>query len=318
MSVDHLDELHGLPAFDFPLSDEGAAELPEPGAVAWRISYDPYRDESDEDFEGRFQRFSTSVDPSRVRALIIGQWGETYEGDADDAIEQLLMAKDRLTALEAVFIGDITAEESEISWIEQSDVTPVLQAYPTLRELGVRGGNGLSFPAVTHTHLRTLRFETGGLPGEVVRGVAASDLPALEHLEMWLGVEEYGGNATVADLAPILSGGRFPALRHLGVQNSEIQDEIAAAMAAAPVVAQLASLDLSMGVLTDEGAAALLDGQPLTHLKWLDLDHNYFSSAMEERLRTALEPSGVKVVMAEKGDEDEYDDEVFRYTAVAE
>ncbi|GAA0679029.1 STM4015 family protein [Streptomyces samsunensis] len=317
MSVDHLDQLHGLPAFDFPLPDQEVV-LPEADTVAWRISYNPYADESDEDFDGRFKRFLTSVAPSRVRALIIGQWGETYEGDADDAIEQLLMAKDRLTSLEAVFIGDIIPEESEISWIEQSDVTPVLRAYPGLRELGVRGGNGLSFPAVAHANLRTLRFETGGLPGEVVRGVAASDLPALEHLELWLGVEEYGGNATVADLAPVLSGGRFPALRHLGVQNSEIQDEIAAAMAAAPVVAQLESLDLSMGVLTDEGAAALLDGQPLTHLKRLDLDHNYFSAAMTERLRLALEPSGVKVEMSEKGDQQEYDDEVLRYTAVSE
>ncbi|WNE99828.1 STM4015 family protein [Streptomyces luomodiensis] len=317
MSVYHLENLYGLPAFDFPLPDT-ETELPEPGAVAWRISYDPYSDESDEDFDGRFQRFLTTVDPSRVRAVIIGLWGETYEGDADDAIEQLLMAKDRLTSLEAVFIGDITQEESEISWIQQSDVTPVLRAFPGLRELGVRGGSELSFPAVTHANLRTLRFETGGLPGAVVRGVAASDLPALEHLEMWLGVDEYGGDATVADLAPILAGGRFPALRHLGVQNSEIQDEIAAAVAAAPVVAQLESLDLSMGVLTDEGAAALLDGQPLTHLKRLDLDHNYFSAAMEERLRTALEPSGVKVEMSEKGDEDEDGDEVFRYTAVSE
>ncbi|MBI0296440.1 STM4015 family protein [Streptomyces sp. PRKS01-29] len=317
MSVHHLDELHGLPAFDFPASDQGVV-LPETDTVAWRISYNPYSDEEEDGFDGRFQRFLTTVAPGRVRALIIGMWGETYEGDADDAIEQLVMAKDRLTSLEAVFIGDITAEESEISWIEQSDVTPVLHAYPGLRELGVRGGSGLSFPAVTHTSLRVLRFETGGLPGEVVRGVAASELPALERLEMWLGVEEYGGDATVADLEPILSGGRFPALRHLGVQNAEIQDEIAVAMAAAPVVAQLESLDLSMGVLTDEGAAALLDGQPLTHLKRLVLDHNYFSTAMEERLRGALEPSGVKVEMSEKGDQDEYDNAVFRYTAVSE
>ncbi|MEU5274403.1 STM4015 family protein [Streptomyces hygroscopicus] len=317
MSVDHLDELHGLPAFDFPLPDE-ETELPEPDAVAWRVSYNPYRDESGEDFDGRFQRFLTEVAPSRVRALIIGMWGETYEGDAADAIEPLLAAKDRLTSLEAVFLGDIAQEESEISWIQQSDVTPILHAFPGLRELGVRGGSGLSFPAVTHPHLRTLRFETGGLPGAVVRGVAASHLPALEHLEMWLGVEEYGGDTTVADLAPILAGGTFPALRHLGVRNSEIQDEIAAAVAAAPVVAQLESLDLSMGVLTDEGAAALLGGRPLTHLKRLGLDHNYFSAAMEERLRTALEPFGVVVETSEKGDEDEDEGEVFRYTAVSE
>ncbi|MFD7503578.1 STM4015 family protein [Streptomyces sp. NPDC059850] len=315
----YLTELHGLPVFDFPLPDDEDPRLPEPEAAAWRISYNPYTEESDENFEDRFERFLTTVAPSRVRALIIGQWGEAEEEDDSAMIVDLLVAaKDRLTALEAVFIGDLEPEEAEISWIQQSDVTPVLDAYPGLRELGIRGGSGLRFPVVTHQNLRRLRFETGGLPGEVVRGVAGSELPALEYLEMWLGVEGYGGDATVGDLAPLLSGGRFPALRHLGLQNSEIQDEIAAAVASAPVVAQLTSLDLSMGVLTDEGAAALLDGQPLTHLRRLDLDHNYFSEAVEQRLRDALEPSGVEVALSEKGDEDEYNGEVDRYTAVAE
>ncbi|QLH25104.1 STM4015 family protein [Streptomyces sp. Rer75] len=314
--ADSLTELHGLPVFDFPRADE-EPRLPAPDAAAWRISYNPYA-ESGEVFEERFERFLTTVGASRVRALIIGQWGEVYDEDAGVIVDLLVTAKDRLTSLEAVFIGDLTAEDAEISWIQQSDVTPVLDAYPGLRELGVRGGSGLRFPAAEHQNLRRLRFETGGLPGEVVRGVADSELPALEYLEMWFGVEEYGGDATVGDLAPLLSGGRFPALRHLGLQNSEIQDEIAAAVASAPVVAQLASLELSMGVLTDEGAAALLEGQPLTHLRRLDLDHNYFSESMEQRLRDALEPSGVEVALSEKGDEDEYDGEVDRYTAVAE
>ncbi|WP_063729112.1 STM4015 family protein [Streptomyces sp. RTd22] len=316
--AEHLTELHGLPVEDFPLPDEDDPQLPEAGTVAWRISYDPYSEESGEIFEERFERFLTTVDSCRVRALIIGQWGETYDKDAGVIVDLLVAAKDRLTSLEAVFIGDLETEEAEISWIEQADLTPVLDAYPGLRELGARGNAGLRLSAVKHQNLRRLRFETGGLGGHVVRGVAESDLPALEYLEMWFGVEAYGGSATVSDLAPLLSGGRFPALRHLGLQNSEIQDEIAAAVASAPVVAQLASLDLSMGVLTDEGAAALLDGQPLTHLKRLDLDHNYFSESMERRLRDALEPSGVEVALSEKGHEDEYDGEVNRYTAVAE
>jgi hypothetical protein len=315
---EHLTELHGLPVEDFPLPDEEDPQLSEADAVAWRISYDPYSEEAGEDFEGRVERFLTTVDASRVRALIIGQWGETYDDDAKMVVDLLVAAKDRLTSLEAVFIGDLEAEVAEISWIEQADLTPVLDAYPGLRELSARGNASLRFPTVKHQNLRRLRFETGGLPGEVVRGVADSELPALEHLEMWFGVEAYGGNASVGDLAPLLSGGRFPALRHLGLQNSEIQDEIAAAVASAPLLAQLTSLDLSMGVLTDEGAAALLDGQPLTHLKRLDLDHNYFSPAMEQRLRDVLEPSGVELALSEKGDERDFDGEVQRYTAVAE
>ncbi|MDJ0346031.1 STM4015 family protein [Streptomyces sp. H10-C2] len=316
-AVEHLHELHGLPAFDFPGPDS-KDELPAPDAVAWRLTADPHDDDSDEEFGDVWDRFLDTVDPSRVRAIIIGQWGEAYEEDSTGIVEDLVDAKHRLTALEAVFIGDLEPEQAEISWIEQSDVTPVLAAYPELREFGARGGTGLLFPAVRHEHLRTLTFEAGGLPADVVRGVAASELPALEYLELWLGVEEYSGDATIADLAPILAGTRFPALHHLGLRNSEIQDEIAAAVASAPVVARLTSLDLSLGVLTDNGAAALLAGQPLTHLQWLDLHHHFLSDPIAQRLRDALEPSGVEVDLSEPAEPWNSEGVVHRFTAVAE
>jgi hypothetical protein len=314
--VEHLKELHGLPAFDFPAPEE-KRELPGAGEVAWRLAVNPYGD-SDETFEELWERFLGAVDPAGVRAIVVGPWGEVYDGDSGEVVDLLVQARDRLTGLRAVFIGDLEMEEAEISWIQQSDVTPVLDAYPLLAEFGIRGGSELRFPAVRHRHLRTLRFEAGGLPGHVVRGVAASELPALEHLDIWLGVEEYDGDATVADLAPLLAGGGFPALRHLGLRNSEIQDEIAATVAGAPVVAQLTSLDLSLGVLTDEGVTALLDGQPLTHLTRLDLHHNYVTEPVAERVRAALEPSGVEVDLSEPGDTWEHDGVVHRYTAVAE
>jgi hypothetical protein len=312
--AENHDALHGLPAFDFPAPDE-VPELPEPEVVAWRLSYDPYGDSgSDRNFAECFQRFLDTVDTSRVRALIFGVWGEAYANDSSTVIEPLVAAKDRFPALEAVFVGDLEAEQAEISWIEQSDVTRVLDAFPGLRELVVRGGTGLVFPAIAHEHLRTLRFESGGLPGAAVRGVCDSELPALESLEMWLGVSQYGGDATVADLGGLLAGGRFPALRHLGLQNSEIQDEVAALVAAAPVVARLESLAQSMGVLTDEGAEALLSGRPLTHLERLDLHHHYLTDAMVERLTTAFSGSGVQLDVS---DQKEPDGD-RRYVAVAE
>ncbi|MFR9800087.1 STM4015 family protein [Streptomyces sp. MS06] len=315
--VEHLQELHGLPAFDFP-APGARQELPKADAVAWRLAVDPYDDSSDEEFGALWDRFLDSVDPAGVRAIVVGQWDEPCDNDVSGIVQLLVDARDRLTALRAVFLGDLEMEEAEISWIEQSDVTPVLEAYPLLKEFGVRGGTGLLFPPVRHEHLRTLCIEAGGLPGDVVRGIAASELPALEYLDLWLGVAEYGGDAAVADLAPILAGGRFPALHHLGLRNSEIQDEVAAAVAAAPVVAQLKSLDLSLGVLTDEGAAALLAGQPLTHLTWLDLHHNFVTEPVAARLRAALEPSGVEVDVSEPGDTWEHDGVVHRFTAVAE
>ncbi|MFE4176783.1 STM4015 family protein [Streptomyces sp. NPDC056909] len=309
----HLQELHGLPAFDFPAAD-AKAELPAPGSVAWRISVDAY--EAEEQWEAAFARFTEAVDTTRVGALIIGSWSDAYDSGPEPVIEALVAARDRLPALRALFLADIIGEECEISWINQGLVTPLLDAFPELVEFGVRGGQELRFPAVRHERLRSLTIETGGLNADVVRGVGASELPALEHLDLWLGVSDYGATTEVADLAPILAGSRFPRLRHLAVRNSEIQDEIAIALAGAPVVAALEILDLSMGTLGDVGAEALLSGQPLTHLKKLDLHHNYLSGALRERVLATLGAAGVEVDLEESEDMD--DDEDFRYTAVSE
>ncbi|GGQ09947.1 STM4015 family protein [Streptosporangium pseudovulgare] len=285
---------------------------PAADQAAWRIGESVY--DSSEGYEQRFTTFLEKTDTAAVKALIIGGWQEAYDTDSSRVVELLARNAGRLPALRSLFLGAMPSEECEISWIQQSDVTPLLEAFPLLERLEVRGGTGLTLNPVRHGNLRVLRFETGGLPAQVVRGVAGSDLPALEHLELWLGVSEYGGDATVADLAPILSGERLPALRHLGLQDSEIQDEIAAAVASAPVVARLTSLALSMGTLTDAGAEALLSGQPLTHLARLDLHHHYLSDEMTERVRAAFAGAGVEVDLSEQEDPD--DD--WRYVAVAE
>ncbi|MFJ2377297.1 STM4015 family protein [Streptomyces sp. NPDC087769] len=297
--VDHLHELFGLPAVDFQHAS-GEAPVQAADAAAWRISVDPYDDDSEMTWEEAFKAFLDTVDPAGVRALIVGQWGEAYEVKSSYAIDLIIAAADRLTSLEAVFIGDMTSEENEISWIEQSDVTALLNAFPGLLELGVRGGTDLVFSPSKHERLRLLTIETGGLPVDVIRGILDSELPALERLDLWLGVSAYGGDADVADLAPLLSGTRFPRLTHLGLRNSEVQNEIAAAVASAPVVAQLRVLDLSNGTMGDEGAAALLDGQPLTHLEKLDLYHHFMTEPMERRIVQALEPHGVRVDVSER------------------
>ncbi|MFI0818865.1 STM4015 family protein [Streptomyces sp. NPDC021098] len=326
MTISHITELHGLPVFDFPRPDEGEKPLPEAETVAWRLS----RHDGEEDIDDCWERFLDTVDPARVRALVFGQgaYGSELDYSGFDAADQLAAAKDRLTGLDALYLADLEFEECELSWIVQGDVSPILAAYPRLRELGVRGSGGgygdepgLEFPPLRHEGLCTLRLENGGLPGAVVRGIASSDLPHLEHLDLWFGVEDYGRDATVHDLAPILNGGRLPALRHLGLRNADIQDELAAAVATAPVVAQLTSLSLGLGALSDAGAESLLHGQPLTHLKRLDLRHHFLSDAMMRRVRDALEPSGVTVDLPESEgiDEDDADDEAGgRYVAASE
>ncbi|MFB4420194.1 STM4015 family protein [Streptomyces sp. QL37] len=313
--ADRLHELLGLPAVDFRREEEGSPRPPA-DAAAWRVGVDPY--EEDGTWEEEFHAFLEAVDPSRVAALIISQWGESYEENSAYPIGLVVAAADRLTSLKAVFVGDLVAEEAEISWIEQSDVTALLTAFPALTHLGIRGGTGLVFPPVRHQALRELTIESGGLPGEALRGVLGSELPALERLDLWLGVSAYGGDAVVPDLAPLLGGARFPRLHHLGLRNSELQNEIAAAIGSAPVVAQLRTLDLSNGTLGDEGASALLEGQPLTHLTSLDLHHHFLTAPMERRLAEALEPHGVSVDLSDRCEPWDGRGPEGRYTAVAE
>ncbi|MEU0758174.1 STM4015 family protein [Streptomyces microflavus] len=316
--AEHLQAFGGLPAVDFQPKDD-PADRPAADDVAWRVSVEPYGDDDRaRPWEQEFADFLDAVDPSRVRALIIGQWGEAYDENSAVPIGLVIAAADRLTSLEAVFVGDLEAEQAEITWIEQSDVTALLAAFPALTEFGARGGTDLVFPPVKHDRLRALTIQAGGLPVQVVRGVLDSELPALERLDLWLGVSAYGGDTDVADLAPLLSGTRFPRLHHLGLRNSEVQNEIAAAVASAPVVARLKTLDLSNGTLGDEGAAALLEGQPLTHLDTLDLHHHFLSEAMEERVRSALEPHGVHVDLSERNEPWDNRGAEGRYTAVSE
>jgi hypothetical protein len=314
----HLEELYGLPAFTFPGPGGAPRELPGPEAVAWRIAVDAY--DAEERWTEAFARFRSAVDTTRVRALVVGAWEEAYERSSADVVEALVAARDRLPGLRALFLGDMHFEECEISWITQTDVTPLLTAFPDLEEFGVRGGQGLRLSVPRHDALRTLTVETGGLPADVVRGVGAGELPALEKLDLWLGSSWYGADSETADLEPVLSGARLPRLRHLALRNSEIQDEIAAAVASAPVVARLEVLDLSMGTLGDDGAAALLGGQPLTHLKELDLHHNYLSEPLRQRIRETLEAAGVEVDLdPDDADWDEDDDgTVHRYVSVGE
>ncbi|OEU96356.1 STM4015 family protein [Streptomyces oceani] len=313
---DHPSEFHGLEVWNFDGTD-AVEDLPAPGDVAWYLAVDWVEDDASS-WTKRFQLFLDTVGPTGVRALVIGQWGAPYAHDSSEPIDAITAVAARLPELEAVFVGDISPEEAEISWIEQSDVTKLLTAFPQLTELRVRGGTKLEFPPVTHERLRSLVIVAGGIPRQVVRGIGDSQLPALERLDLWLGVSEYSGDTEPSDLEGVLAGKGLPALKHLALCNSEIQDEVAAALATAPVVAQLDTLDISKGTLGDDGATALVQGQPLTHLTKLDLDHNFLSEAMEQRLIDTLSPHGVEVMPGREDEDDFGDGELFRFTAVAE
>jgi hypothetical protein len=294
---EHLNGFAGLAVCDHVPGED----LPlDPAAAAWRVS----TRSGSTPFEDVFDDFVRRVDTSRITALVIGYFGVPSDDGRPSPVELLVRHAGAFAQLDALFLADVVSEELEISWIPHTEITPLFEAFPGLECLEVRGSQGLKLRPVRSERLRTLRFESGGLPTSVIRAVADSDLPNLEHLDLWLGIDDYGFDGTVDDLEPFLSGARLPALRHLGLVNSEIQNEIAAALAAAPVVAQLESLDLSMGTLDDTGAESLLMGQPLTHLKVLDLHHHYLSDEMVTRLDEALPDVDLDTLDQEFLDED--------------
>lgn len=307
---EHRTEFAGRPVEEFDRETGiGAADH------AWRLRVDYEAAEQGQTFAGLMAAFLANPRAAQVPALVVGCWEGAWEGTSSaDVVEALVSARDRLTALRALFLGDIVCEESEISWINQSDVSPLLEAYANLEEFGVRGGNGLSLGRMDHEHLRTLVIETGGLSGSVVREVAAARLPRLEHLELWLGDPGYGNDVTTEDLEPILSGRLFPHLRSLGLRDAAQADAIAELLARSPLLERIRVLDLSLGTLSDAGAEALRQCPAVARLERLDLHHHYLSDTMMNRLR-ALGPD---VNLDERKDPDEWGGESHRYVAVAE
>jgi hypothetical protein len=310
---EHVTTFAGRPVVDV----EPGEPLPDvDGPVAWRFSVWDFEDEEDgpsELFRESFDSF-VAEHGDQIEVLVIGAWG--YAAFNHAPIEQICELAPRLPRLRALFLGDQTSEECEVSWMKVGNVSPVLKAYPGLEILRVRGGAELSFVPVKHGALRELAFETGGLPGAVVRAVLDCDLPELTDLELWLGTENYGGDTGLADLGPLLDGTALRSVVRLGLRNAEIGDRLAAALATAPIVARLETLDLSMGTLGDTGADALLAGQSLTHLRRLDLHHHYLSVETAERVLAAL--PGVAVDVSETKEPQEWGGEKHRYTAVSE
>ena len=279
---EHAEVFYSRPTKLFETADDWAG--PD---IAYRICSD--YDSGESTF---FERLETLLAQDRIgdlQALVIGAWQcDDSSRSSKRIVETLVAAKDQLTRLKALFLGDIIYEENEISWIEQSDVSPLLAAFPQLEVLRVRGGNSLSFSKITHKSLRQLIVETGGMQRSVLREICRCDFPSLDHLELWLGVDNYGFDGGVEDLQPILTGTRFPALRYLGLRNSEIVDNIAPVIVNSPVLKQLEVLDLSNGTLSDVGAQALLNLSPSLSLKKLDLSHHYMTNDMVNRLKKTL------------------------------
>ncbi len=295
---------------------------PETGIVdlskfAYKIGVDWDSKEEGKTTEGLLETFSNDPKASEVKEIVIGCW-DFEGGNSSELVNMFVKVKDKLKSLQYIFFGDITYEETEMSWIENSLVTPVLEAYPGLVHFQVRGGNSLSLAKLKHQNLKTLIVETGGMSKSIIDEIFNAGLPNLEHLELWLGDDNYGCDIAPDDLKTLLDGKLFPKLKYLGLCNYYMSDDLAKAIADAPILDRIETLDLSKGNLSDEGGNALLNSSRIARLKNLDLSHHYLSDEVMGLFGKLCAKTGLKTNLDEQMEADEYDDEIYRNIMVSE
>ncbi len=259
-----------------------------------------------------------------LRRLTLGLWTNDAENDYGDAIA-LIAERGPLPQIEELFIGDFEyPDETEISWTTVGDLSPLYAALPNLKRLRVRGG-GIRLGTLAHPKLESLILETGGLEAGAVRSVTALQCPSLRHLEVWFGDGGYGAEGTAEMVAPLLtaagagphrSSPRLANLEVLGLRNAEFTDELCPLLVRSALARRLKGLDLSLGTLTDKGAAILADGAAAFEmLEWLDIGECYVGehgvAALKEALRNVR---GVESQDVPDGD----DDETWCYVSVGE
>jgi hypothetical protein len=286
----HATTFAGLPVLPYDPNSRKKARKPSVYRVGGREFIKSDYSNGEHEFPELLDLFLAEHGGKELTALVVGAWdyedmtaGLSGRG-AVDVVEALVANRKRMPNLRALFVGDITYQECEISWIGHGDVSALLPAFPKLEEFRIRGATNLTFGQIEHGKLCSFAIESGGLPEPLLRELWGAKLPKLERLELWLGTPSYGGIADPAPLGPLLAGNLFKKLKYLGLRNCEIADAVTQAVAQSPLLGRLEELDLSLGNLGEVGAEALLTSQAVRKLKKLDLHHHYVSPAFVRHL----------------------------------
>lgn len=199
----------------------------------------------------------------------------------------------------------------DISSTSLGNLEPLFPRLGKLRELMIHMGF-MTFGQMNLPALRSLEIETGSLTKDEIRSIVSASWPELDRLSIYIGEtnNDYGCNVELADLTPIFAAQNLDRVRHLGLCNSSLADDIAQELAGSTILKQLESLALGYGTLGDRGGQALLD-ERFHHLKHLDLTRSYLSEEMQKTLGDRF---GSRVILARQGDDDEDD----RYVSISE
>lgn len=234
-----------------------------------------------------------------IDTLILGEWKEPYETEPP-FLDFLIEHRNKFSIVKHLFFGDMDSEQCEMSWITQGNYEKLLAAYTDIESLYVQGSMDLSFGRFSLPNLSTFHLYTGGLPKNVLQEIIKSNtFQNLEDLEIWFGEEEYGASHDIEDVRAFLNL-EMPKVKRLGLMNSELQNDIVKLLATHPILSQIEHLDISMGILQDEGGKVLLDGA-FDHLKSITCEHHFMSEDMMSKLQAKF---GDQLSLSEPEDDD--------------
>jgi uncharacterized protein (TIGR02996 family) len=275
-----------------------------------RLSHDSY---SDSEWKGKTVDVLDAVlsHPSGryVVEFAFQSNGDPNEDDLQNIID--LLGKKAPPTTRKITFGD---NVDQISWHHTGGLGKLWKGVPNLRVLEIETGE-FDVGKMIAPALERAVFITGGMSKTCAKNIATADMPNIKHLEIYYGDPNYGGNATIKEVRPLLERTDLTQLEYLGLENSMFADDIARHLGKAPVLRSLKTLDLSQGTMTDAGAQALVAARDsLRHLECLDLTRNFLS---KEGIK-AVKDLCPKVLTGGQETPDEGDDEPYYYVSIAE
>jgi len=238
-----------------------------------------------------------------VENLVIG---EHFEEGFEAVVDRLIRSASSFSGLKHLFVGWL--DESNgflLSFSTEMDYSNFYKHYPQLESLVIRRGRELKLGKMDLPRLKHLSIESDILKLDVIKDICASDLPDLEHLELWLGEFNYGCDVEVSDLLAILDG-KFPKLKYLGLKNYDKQDELIQHLQGASVLDNLHILDVSMSILTDAGAEALYNNDKLLNLEHIDCSGHFISEEWQEKLKAKFAKQNINVEHQKDSEDGKY------------
>ena len=277
-------------------------------------SYDEY-EEQGKGAETLVEDILADPDFPALRELVIGDWGNSWEDGCQKILDGIVEQAERFSHIESLFIGDMDYEECEVSWIIQGDYSRLWAAMPQLKELTIKGSTDLELGEICHEGLESLTIICGGLSRSVLNSIQDAKLPGLKKLLLYIGVEAYGFDGDENTVKELLEKADFPKLTYLGIEDSEIQDELAQVVLESKFMGQIETLDLANGTLTDKGGELLLKELPKwPNVKKLDVHYHYMSDEMTGK----LEALPLEVDASEGNEDERYNGEIYRNAMLTE